>query len=60
MKVGYHPDVQKDVRRVLKRYDEVSDRLGDEFWDELMSLIEAAPRTHFDSILRFTICAAPT
>ena len=26
MKVGYHPDVQKDVRRILKRYDEVSDR----------------------------------
>lgn len=31
MKVGYHPDVQKDVNRILKRYDAISDRLGDEF-----------------------------
>ena len=42
MKVGYHPDVQKDVNRVLRRYDEVSNRLADEFWDELMWFIQMA------------------
>lgn len=44
MKVGYHPDVQKDVAKVLKHYDAITSRLGDEFWTELMSFIEAAAK----------------
>jgi plasmid stabilization system protein ParE len=40
MKVGYHPDVQRDVSAVLRHYDAISPRLGDEFWAELMSVIE--------------------
>ena len=35
MNVGYHPAVQKDVNRALGRYDQISARLGDEFWAEL-------------------------
>jgi plasmid stabilization system protein ParE len=42
MKVGYHPAVQQDVNRALRRYDKLSGRLGDEFWHELTARIEAA------------------
>jgi plasmid stabilization system protein ParE len=42
MKVGYHPDVPKDVRQILKHYDEISVRLGDDFWRELTALIQTA------------------
>lgn len=31
MKVVYHPAVQRDVSRILRHYDEINDRLGDEF-----------------------------
>src|SRR5437870_7011435 len=51
MRLAYHPQVQRDVNRILRHYDRVSSRLGDEFWDELMRLIElvsAKPqRFHF-------------
>lgn len=42
MKVGYHPAVQKDVNRALRRYDQSSWHLGDEFWTELNKYIETA------------------
>ncbi len=42
MKVGYHAAVQQDVNRALRRYDRLSNRLGDEFWHELTACIEAA------------------
>lgn len=42
MKVGYHPAVQKDVNRIPRRYDKVSSRLGDEFWEELRNHVTAA------------------
>ena len=42
MTVVYHPEVQRDVNRTLRRYDRISPRLGDAFWEELMSFIEAA------------------
>jgi plasmid stabilization system protein ParE len=41
MRVTYHPRAQQDVNRILKRYDAVSPRLGDEFWDELTARIKA-------------------
>jgi hypothetical protein len=34
--------VQKDVNGILRRYDRSSDTLGDEFWNELMTLINRA------------------
>jgi plasmid stabilization system protein ParE len=42
MKVVYHAAVQKDVNRILRRYDKDSSHLGDEFWNELNRYIEAA------------------
>ena len=42
MTVVYHPAVQRDVGVVLRHYDRISPRLGDAFWDELMTWIEAA------------------
>ena len=53
MKVVYHPDVQRDVSRILRHYDGINDRLGDEFWKELNSLISRAAdnpeRFHYES-----------
>ena len=42
MKVVYHPAVQRDVSRILRHYDGINDRLGDEFWEELNSFINKA------------------
>jgi plasmid stabilization system protein ParE len=42
MRVGYHPAVQGDVNRILRRYDKGSSRLGDEFWEELNRCIGLA------------------
>ena len=42
MKVGYHPAVQNDVNRALRRYDHISRSLGDQFWDELKRHIQTA------------------
>ena len=52
MRVVYHPAVQRDVNRILRRYDAVSKRLGDEFWEELQTFIRRTSqnpgRSHFD------------
>ena len=42
MNVVYHPDVPQDVSRILRHYDRIDPRLGDEFWAELNSFITAA------------------
>ena len=51
MTLAYHPLVQRDVHGILRHYDRISARLGDEFWAELMRLIELvaakAERFHF-------------
>lgn len=53
MNVGYHPDVQKDVSKILRHYDRIDPRLGDEFWAELNSFIAKAMANpglfHFES-----------
>ena len=41
MRVTYNALVQKDVNGILKRYDGISVKLGDKFWSELTSKIEA-------------------
>ncbi len=41
MRVTYNALVQRDVNSILKRYDSISAKLGDEFWRELTSKIEA-------------------
>jgi plasmid stabilization system protein ParE len=40
MRLAYHPLVQRDVGGILRHYDRISRRLGDEFWSELMRLLE--------------------
>ena len=51
MRLAYHPLVQRDVSKILGHYDRIAPRLGDEFWTELMRLVElvsAKPeRFHF-------------
>jgi plasmid stabilization system protein ParE len=51
MMLEYHPLVQRDVNRILRHYDRISSRLGDEFWDELtkaIKLVSSKPqRFHF-------------
>ena len=51
MKVAYHPAVRGEVRRILRRLDQQSQRVGDQFWEELNRYIEAAQenplRVHF-------------
>ena len=53
MSVVYHPDVQKDVSKILRHYDQINPRLGDEFWAELNSFIQKAATNpglfHFES-----------
>lgn len=53
MKVVYHPAVQRDVSRILRHYDGINDRLGDEFWEELNWFISQAAgnprRFHFEA-----------
>lgn len=53
MSAVYHPDVQKDVSKILRRYDGINPRLGDEFWAELNAFIQKAAenpgRFHFES-----------
>jgi plasmid stabilization system protein ParE len=44
MMVTYHPSVQRDVNGILKHYNEISGRLADEFWEELISHIGAAAK----------------
>jgi hypothetical protein len=52
MNVVYHPDVQRDVSGILRHYDRINDRLGDEFFEELNSVINQAAadpqRFHFE------------
>jgi plasmid stabilization system protein ParE len=51
VKLAYHPLVQRDVSGILRHYDRISPRLGDEFWTELTHLIEVVStkpeRFHF-------------
>jgi len=49
MSVVYHPAVQGDVSRILRHYDSINTRLGDEFWEELNAFIQraAANPRHF-------------
>ena len=53
MKVVYHPAVQGDVSRILRHYNGINDRLGDEFWEELnlsINQVIANPqRFHFEA-----------
>jgi plasmid stabilization system protein ParE len=40
MRLAYHPQVQRDVNRILRHYDRISLRLGNEFWAEFTRIID--------------------
>lgn len=40
MKLAYHPLVQRDVSDILRHYDRISPKLGDEFWAELQHVLK--------------------
>jgi plasmid stabilization system protein ParE len=42
VRVEYHPAVERDVAEALRRYDSVSERLGDEFKAELRRAVAVA------------------
>ena len=42
MRIDYHPAVGADVAEALRRYDSVSERLGDEFKKELSRVVALA------------------
>jgi toxin ParE1/3/4 len=44
MRLSFHPLVQKDINSILRRYDAISTKLGDQFFAEL--------NTAFGSVLR--------
>jgi plasmid stabilization system protein ParE len=50
--IVYHPLVPSEVRALVSFYDEISPKLADEFWAELMEEIEYVRRFpeihHFD------------
>ena len=47
MEVIYHPLAWRDVVEILRYYRKVSDRLADEFHDELRSLLDVAAGNPF-------------
>ena len=42
MRIEYHPAVEQDVAEALRRYDAVSQRLGEEFKADLRRLVNVA------------------
>jgi hypothetical protein len=39
VKLVYHEKVQSDVNAIIRYYYDISDSLGDDFWQELTSVI---------------------
>jgi plasmid stabilization system protein ParE len=44
VRVEYHPAVERDVAEAVRRYDSISDRLGNEFKAELRRVVVIAAR----------------
>lgn len=54
MRLWYHQYVQNDVNAALSRYDEISPKLGDAFWDELQksfqTITENPQVAHYEAL----------
>jgi toxin ParE1/3/4 len=52
VRLSFHPRVQKDINIILRRYDQISARLGDQFFAELMaafnSVLKNPQRGHIE------------
>ncbi|MBK1833314.1 hypothetical protein JIN78_04505 [Roseibacillus ishigakijimensis] len=48
----YHSAIQREIRGILNYYEDISEQLADDFWDELTSAFDYARRFpflhHFD------------
>lgn len=42
MSLEFHPAVQRDIDEIIRHYDRVSVRLGDEFFEEFLSFADKA------------------
>lgn len=51
--IEYHPRVPTEVREAVQYYEEISQKLGDDFWNELTQALEYARQFpehhHFDA-----------
>ena len=65
MDLIFHPAAARDAREIVAKYAAVSDKLADEFWDELDASIEAIAefpeRHHYDpcGLRRFNLKRFP-
>ena len=44
MRLSFHPSVQRDLSSILRHYDAISTKLGDQFFAELTSAFDAVLR----------------
>jgi toxin ParE1/3/4 len=44
MRLSFHPSVQRDVHAILRYYDSISRKLGDQFYAELTASLDAVMR----------------
>jgi plasmid stabilization system protein ParE len=48
----YHPQVPREVRDIVGHYEKISQKLADDFWEELLCAVDYASkfpeRHHFD------------
>ena len=44
MRLSFHPLVQKDINSILRRYDSISPKLGDQFFAELNVALDSVLR----------------
>ena len=65
MRLSFHPLVQKDINSILRRYDAISTKLGDQFFAELNTALETVARNpqrgHFErpGVRRFNLTSFP-
>jgi hypothetical protein len=49
--VTFHPFIQRDISDALRRYEDISERLADEIWEEFqlaLTKIQKNPKQHKD------------
>jgi plasmid stabilization system protein ParE len=65
MRLSFHPSVQKDIDGILRRYDNISPKLGDRFFSELTAgfdtVLQNPKRGHLDQpgVFRFNLPTFP-
>jgi plasmid stabilization system protein ParE len=44
MRLSFHPLVQRDINSILRRYDSISQKLGDQLFSELTAALDSVLR----------------